>query len=368
MTDGLDISVVICVYTMERWNDLLRAVASVRDQSVSPREIIVVVDHNLSLLAHARAHLSHVCVVENGGLQGLNTARNTGVAHAAGEVIAFLDDDAIAAPDWLEQLQVGYGDPHVLGVGGTIEPLWHSQRPTWFPDEFLWVVGCTYRGLPETMAPVRNLIGCNMSFRREAFEAVGGFRLKGGMRTADVIRPHARPATSERPIACEETDFCVRARQRWPERVLLFNPRARVWHHVPPSRAAWRYYRSRCYFEGRSKALLAHLVGARDGLSAERRHALRTVPSGALQQLAGALWHRDVAGLARAGAIVAGLTSTAAGYLAGTLSSRHGAEAAAVALEDASSHALRRPGFMDPQNQHPDSDMHPRAVEPIVRH
>lgn len=61
-----------------------------------------------------------------------------------------------------------YDAPRVMGVGGSIVPRWESARPGWMPRKLDWVVGGTYRGMPATTAPVRNLIGCNMSFRRAA--------------------------------------------------------------------------------------------------------------------------------------------------------------------------------------------------------
>src|SRR5581483_12443163 len=100
-------------------------------------------------------------------------ARNTGVSVATGSVCAFLDDDAEAAPDWLAWLVKAYADKDVLGVGGAIEPAWQDRRPEWFPEEFDWVVGCSYRGMPVISADTRNLIGANMSFRRDVLVNVG---------------------------------------------------------------------------------------------------------------------------------------------------------------------------------------------------
>ena len=107
---SLDISVVICVYTEQRWDDFLLAIDSVKQQSISPKEIIVIVDHNPRLLERVLAHVSGVVVAENSELRGLSGARNSGIGAARGAVIAFLDDDAVAAPDWLEELSVGYED------------------------------------------------------------------------------------------------------------------------------------------------------------------------------------------------------------------------------------------------------------------
>src|SRR5579862_4098810 len=97
-----DISVVICAYTEERWPELVKAIESIKQQNVAVREIILVIDHNEALFERVRAHIGGVIVIENSGAKGLSGARNSGVALAQGEWIAFLDDDAIAEHDWLE--------------------------------------------------------------------------------------------------------------------------------------------------------------------------------------------------------------------------------------------------------------------------
>jgi hypothetical protein len=157
--------------------------------------------------------------------------------------------------------------------------------------------------MPTTLTPVRNLIGCNMSFRRRAFTQAGTFQ--NGIGRVGTL-----------PVGCEETELCIRLAQIAPDGLLLYDPQARVLHRVPAGRARWGYFRSRCYNEGRSKALVARLVGSRDGLATERSYTLRTLPQGAARGLADTL-RGDSAGLLRAGAIVSGLLITVAGYLAG---------------------------------------------------
>src|SRR4051794_26128652 len=119
-----DISVVICAHTEERWEQLVCAVESLESQTVAPHEILVVIDHNLELAQRVYRRLPNVRVIENEQQRGISGARNSGIAVASGAIIAFLDDDAIAAPDWLEQLLEGYATPNILGVGGAIEPQW----------------------------------------------------------------------------------------------------------------------------------------------------------------------------------------------------------------------------------------------------
>jgi glucosyl-dolichyl phosphate glucuronosyltransferase len=303
------ISVVICAYTEKRWDETCAAVESVQVQSFPALETIVVVDHNPVLRTSLAAALPGAAVIENSEQRGLSGGKNTGVAAAQGDVVAFLDDDAVADPHWLKFFADSYADPAVIGVGGLTLPSWKAPRPGWFPREFDWVVGCTYRGMPESRAPVRNLLGGNASFRREAFELAGGFQ-NGIGRSA-----------GKRPLGCEETEFCIRLSQRSPGSVLLFDNRAMIWHLVPAERCRFSYFRSRCYAEGLSKALVTASVGAGDGLSAERHYTTRTLPSGVVRGIAD-LRHGDLAGLGRSAAIVTGLAATAAGYSAGSVTRR----------------------------------------------
>ncbi len=303
------ISVIICAYADARSSLLAAAVQSVGAQSLPACEIIVVVDHNAALLAWVRAELPGVVALANCHDRGLSGARNTGVEAARGTVVAFLDDDALATPEWLLRLQVCYEDARVVGAGGSISPLWEAGRPTWFPPEFDWVVGCTYRGMPASVSAVRNLIGANMSFRRDACLEVGGFRSALG-------RVGASGA------GCEETELCIRLRHHDPRRLVLYDPRARVLHHVPSGRTRREYFIKRCLGEGRSKAQVASSVGAGDGLSAERAYTLRTLPLGCARGVAEGVVRGDASGFARAGAIAGGLAVTTVGYLSGRLQRR----------------------------------------------
>ena len=294
-------SVVICAYTEQRWTQLLAAVASVRAQHVPVDEIVVVIDHHDVLLQRLRRAEPQLTVVANAGPRGLSGARNTGIAHSAGEIVLFLDDDAAAVPDWTRELLRGYRDPDVLGVGGAARPGWESAPPVWWPAEFGWVVGCSFRGQPETTAHVRNLMGCNMSIRRDVLAAVGGFD-SGLGRTAD------------RPLGGEETELCIQAAELFPGGHFLYEPRAVVDHVVPAARASWTYFRDRCRAEGISKAWVADRVGRDQALASERSYVTRVLPSGVVRHLTAAA-RGDRGGVGRAGAVVAGLAYTTSAYL-----------------------------------------------------
>lgn len=331
-----DISVIICAYTEDRWDDLVASVESVQQQTLSPREIIVVVDHNPNLLKRVREHIAGVLAVENREVKGLSGARNSGVTVAQGAVIAFLDDDAIAETNWLEHLAACYTDPHVLGVGGKIEPLWLGTRPAWLPEEFYWVVGCTYRGMPEAVQPIRNPIGANMSVRRHTLMAVGGFRESFGCNhdTTEKGVAFVGPKWLQHHAGDEETEFCIRVTRQWPDAVWLYTPSATVQHRVPVQRTRWTYFLWRCYDEGLGKSTIVRLHGIRAGLSSERTYTFKILLLGGMRSLTDTLFHRDPAGLARAATIIVGLAATTAGFLAGSLLVRAAAKDVVTGKKD----------------------------------
>lgn len=300
------VSVVVCSHTDERWQLLSAALESLADQTCPPDEVILVIDHNPTLLTKARSAFPDALVIENTSTSGLSGARNSGVMAASGEVIAFLDDDAVAEPDWLERLLAPYEDTRVVAVGGRVDPSWEAGKPEWFPEEFNWVVGCTYTGHRLDPGPVRNVIGCNMSLRRAAIESAGGFR-------AELGRSGAQPAGDE------ETELSIQVTRNQPGSVVWYEPAAVVSHFVPSARTTWTYFGRRCFAEGRSKAILSAMVGASDALASEWSYTRRVLPRGVLTGIHQALTGRSLAGLARAAAIVLGLTLTTAGYLWGTV-------------------------------------------------
>jgi glycosyltransferase involved in cell wall biosynthesis len=302
------VTVIICAYTLARWEYLRASIESVLQQAFEPVDLVIVIDHNTELYELVRSAYPAQQVIENENPAGLSGARNSGLAVAIGDVVAFLDDDAAAAPGWLEALIDGYGDPAVQGVGGSIEPVWAAGRPGWFPPEFDWVVGCTYRGLPRDIAAVRNPIGANMSFRRHLFETIGTFREGLGR-------------IGETPVGGEETELCIRAVLHHPGARFLYNPGAKVRHHVPAGRGTWRYFVRRCYAEGLSKAAIGRSVGRGAGLASERGYATRTLPAGVLDGVRDAM-RGNAAGLLRAVAIITGLAVTTAGYVIGSMSAR----------------------------------------------
>jgi cellulose synthase/poly-beta-1,6-N-acetylglucosamine synthase-like glycosyltransferase len=309
---GPTTSVVVSTYDQKRWEDLSACVESLGRQSRAPLEVIVVVDHNDSLLERVGASFPAVRPIANLRARGLAGARNAGIAAANGEIVAFVDDDARAEPDWLENLEQVFADSGVVGAGGALLPLWQGPEARWIPREFYWVLGCSYTGLPERAGPVRNPIGANMAVRAEVLAEIGGFR-EGG--TDDAPRElRARGVVRAGGNVPDDTDLAIRVSQHRPGAVWIYQPDAKVLHTVTPERATLSYLIRRSFEEGVGKASLSSLVGAEAGLASERRHAAVVLPRGVLRELRALFAGDGTAGL-RALAIVAGTATAVAGFL-----------------------------------------------------
>jgi glucosyl-dolichyl phosphate glucuronosyltransferase len=299
------VTVVVCAYTETRWAETRAALASVLSQSPRPEQVILVVDYNPGLAARARAELSSVTVLENDEAKGLSGARNTGLRNATQPVTVFLDDDAEARPGWLACLVEPYRSPDVVATGGSVHPDWPDHRPRWLPPTFDWVIGCSYLGMPETEAAIRNPIGANMSMRTQLALAVGAFNSRVGR-------------VGRHPRGCEETEFSIRLTAAQPSSVINYVPAAAVDHHISSDRLTARYFLRRCWHEGQSKADVVQLTTASAGLRLERRQAAAVIPAAIFRDVRAAAKGEAVA-VARIAAAVAGLAMATAGYLAGRI-------------------------------------------------
>lgn len=301
---GPTISVVICAHDERRWDDIVESVASIERQTYPALETVVVVDHNRPLFERLKERFPQVTLLENEGPRGAASSKNTGSVISTGDVIAFLDDDAVAADDWLEEIANAHrSDPAVLGIGGWTEPDWERCQPAWFPIEYGWVVGASYRGLPVGGGQVRNVTGGNMSVDRRAFLEAGGFNTGFG-----------KVGTRSEP---EDTELCIRIGNMHPDRHWLHWPKARISHKVPLERESFRYFLTRCRHEGLGKGALTALAGGRRGLSSERSYALRILSSGVAIRIAKGLRSRDYSPFAQAAVLVVGLAVTTAGFAEG---------------------------------------------------
>jgi cellulose synthase/poly-beta-1,6-N-acetylglucosamine synthase-like glycosyltransferase len=302
---------------MKRWDLLVACMDSVRSQSSTTNDIVLCIDNNEELFERASAEwgsLPGLTVMRNPDVDHVNfvsaherahgsrrrfgagSARNAAVEITTGEVVAIIDDDARAEPDWLERLLETYTDESVVAVGGPPLPIYETARPDWFPRSFDWVFGCEYLGLPTQTGPIRHLIGANMSFRRSAFDKVGGFQ----------------------SIDFDDLDLCMRLGHAYGHGALMYAPAARVHHFVPAERVTWHYFWRRCLFVNTEKVEAFHGMAEAANLTAEITFALRTLTVGVGTELL-RVAKGDLNGFRGAGAIICGLALAALGNLRGRL-------------------------------------------------
>ncbi|HET6481407.1 MAG TPA: glycosyltransferase family 2 protein [Actinoplanes sp.] len=297
----LDTTIVIPTHTEDRWSSLVRTIACAMSQQAAPAEVVVVVDHNPALFHRIERELPGVIVLENAFAKGVSGNRNTGAFHAKTALVAFMDDDITAGPEWLGRLIEPFSDPRVVGTGGGIIPAWEREKaPSWMPEEFLWAVGGSYAGMPTETSPIRNVWSASMVVRRQIFDAVGGFRVGFG-KLGDRNRP-------------EDTELCLRM-SAYDGGQWMYVPGAMIRHEVPANRSTFPWFVKRCYAEGRGKVQMAGLdQGGSDTLGTERSY-LWSLPKAAVRNLA-------TGRFGKAGGIVAGVAAAGWGGVVETVAAK----------------------------------------------
>jgi glycosyltransferase involved in cell wall biosynthesis len=167
----MDVTVV--VPTSGRAGYLEVTLESLRAQSAAtPHELLVVDDGSSDATGEVAARFG-ARVIRHGDRRGLNTARNTGLREAAGELIAFVDDDVFAPPGWLAALVEGAArHQDAEAFGGPIRARFEGHAPR----------GCGREDPPITTldlgpadAEADMVWGANMAVRRSAVERIGDF-------------------------------------------------------------------------------------------------------------------------------------------------------------------------------------------------
>jgi glycosyltransferase involved in cell wall biosynthesis len=226
------------------------AADSVLSQTHDNVELVVVVDGNDDLSERVRDDyggeddVSIHCNEEN---VGLLESRNTGADLATGEVVAFIDDDAVADQRWVEELVASYDRQEAVAVGGKMVPEWVAGKPDFLPAEFYWLVGVTHRGFADGPGYVRNTFGSNISFRRDVFLDLGGFDTEIGGRKGD------------KNLQGGETELCARMAAEYGEQV-WYNPDAEVAHKVFDYRTDALWLLDRAFWQGYSKRAMSQLT------------------------------------------------------------------------------------------------------------
>lgn len=297
------IAVVICTSSSDRLPLLGRCLASLMTGDVAPDELLLVVDGQDSLKLEVAGILPAGVRLLLAEQPGLSAARNVGLAAATSNLVAFVDDDAHVDPHWLSSLQAAFSsDEMILGVGGPVLPDWAADR-RWMCDELLWVVGCTYGGHRADAGAIRNPIGCNMAFRRQALLEAGGFSTSFGKR-GDALQ------------TCDETELGLRLGQAHGPGRIFYVPGARVHHHVPPARVSWRLLVRRSVSEGLAKGRLRRLYVQRP-LGPERAYTRLLLTDSVPRLLRESIRRRAIEPAQAALAICASLLIAAGAFVIG---------------------------------------------------
>jgi glycosyltransferase involved in cell wall biosynthesis len=309
---NLLVSVITTVYNPQRLRDLTELLDSLNAQSYKNNETLIVAERSVELAESIRKYIADrgyagMRVLFNEGEWGSYPSRNLAVGEAKGDIIAFVDDDAVPFPDWVAKMAKVYNeDSSVVGVTGPILPLWQEKSMKWFPRELYWIFSCTYRRFAER-TEVRNGFCTNLSFRRKAFDRCGRFKssLVGrGWGKSDWQQP-----------AAQETEFCLRVKKGTGQRI-VYDPAVRVKHKVYGYRLSSGFLARRGYWEGYAKAMLKRLYRDDNGQAlATEYELLRRILLRLLPRTLGRLFRRPATAWRQLWALIMVLSGVAAGYL-----------------------------------------------------
>ena len=196
---------------------------------------------------------------------GLSNARNCGIRHSRGNIIAFLDDDAIAPPHWLTNIVKAFNaDAQVYAVGGKVVAKFTTSPPEWIDLRLGGYIGNFDHGdLPKRLSYNDYPRGVNMAFRREAFERCGYF-----------LDAFGRKGTSL--MSYEDIEMCYRIDRAGY--TVLYTPHAEIHHLIRGDRLNEAWFRKRFYWQGRSEGLFELLhFGRTHVLKALSRHIALSV-------------------------------------------------------------------------------------------
>ncbi len=267
MADTL--AVVITSYSLGRRQDVCDALSSLARQEEPPDEILFVAEGPQELQHAIEAHavalrLHGFRCLRNEGYQGLSAARNIAAKASNADLIAFLDDDAVADRGWSAAIRTAFAAGEtVIGITGPVRPLWLDDAANWLPTELYWLISCTDFTGWSTRRPVRGAWGVNMAFKRRALELAGPFSTAAGYTAGAKQQPWP-----------DDLEFSLRAR-RATQGTIWFEPGMGVRHKVYSYRVSTRFAAARARQVGAGQRLAgrAYPELARDGF--ERSVGLR---------------------------------------------------------------------------------------------
>lgn len=240
------VSVIIC--THNRAPFLAEALHSLRSQSCQSDlfEVIVVdnrsTDDTRQVCDAARADGLPLRYLSELRL-GVSFARNSGWREALSPIVAFLDDDALPNPEWIQCIVLAFAsaDSRLGVLGGKVTPRWLGPKPDWVHDSNEIALGYIDYG-PQCIEldPTRSPIGANIAYPRHVLQQTGGF-------------PESLGRKGDSLLACEEV-FLERKLRSLGFKV-LYDPAVVVQHAVHADRLTPAWLSRRVYWQGASLAI-----------------------------------------------------------------------------------------------------------------
>jgi len=243
------LSVIICTYN--RANLLRSAIQSLLEQSLEMSKYVIIVVDNAStddtsavVREFQRQCACPQIILAQEPRQGLGHARNTACQIAKTAYVAFMDDDCMAAPVWLESVLNSFENvrPTPWSVGGPVLPLYNGPKPVWFKDTY---ETDTWGDRPRFLKKGESFTGCNMSFRKDVIARFGGFDVALGM-------------NGEKLALAEETKLY---RRIWSAGdgadTLYYTPGAIVYHFIDPYKTTVSYQLARAFSSGQASWSMA---------------------------------------------------------------------------------------------------------------
>ncbi len=239
------VSVVICAFSSKRFDMTTECINSIFENTYKNYEIILVIDGNHELkqrMDQKFKGFKDLIILENEKNEGPSISRNRGVEAAKGDIISFIDDDAFATRNWLENIVNDFSEyPEIFAVGGKVLPFYEVGARK-LPEEILWLVGGTYKGHPENKQLIRNVLTGNMAVKRNLFKEIN-FEIMIDKKNNNLSHQ------------LEDTLFCLRINNKKPGSV-LYDPGIIVSHHITNNRLEVRSIIKRAFDEGILKAKL----------------------------------------------------------------------------------------------------------------
>jgi glycosyltransferase involved in cell wall biosynthesis len=244
----LQISAVVA--TRNRASYLRKALKSLAHQTLPKESYEIIVADNASqddtkLVVSEFSNLPNLHYVYEPNI-GVSRARNTAWRQAQGAYVAFLDDDAVACPEWLAKFLEAFETftPRPGLVGGKCEPIWEAPQPDWLSDKMLGYLSIVHWSeVPVILDKDKWLSVCNMAVPVTVLRKAGGFREDLG-RQGDSLR-----ANPEIYLREQIESWGLRA---------VYHPETVVGHHISEARLTKRWFRKRAYWQGLSNTIMMY--------------------------------------------------------------------------------------------------------------